>query len=129
MIAPRSPRPIYLDLRRIKLPVMGFVSILHRLSGVLMVLALPAGAILLHQALSGPEGFAASAAFLGDWPVRLALLVLLWSLLHHLFAGIRYLLLDLGLGLDRAPARHSAWLALSAGLIATALVLGAGVLA
>ncbi|MFZ0790644.1 MAG: succinate dehydrogenase, cytochrome b556 subunit, partial [Chromatiaceae bacterium] len=55
-------RPIFLDLRRLKLPIGGWVSILHRLSGILLVLALPAGALLLHQALSGPDGFAASAA-------------------------------------------------------------------
>lgn len=122
----QSTRPVFLDLRRIKLPISGYVSILHRVSGVLMVLAIPAASILLHQALSGPAGYAASAAFLDHLLVQLALLVLLWSLLHHVFAGIRYLLLDLGIGLDRSAARQSAWVALIAGLAATVLVLGTG---
>jgi succinate dehydrogenase / fumarate reductase, cytochrome b subunit len=57
----QSNRPVFLDLWRIKLPATGIVSILHRISGVLMVLAIPAAAILLSEALSGPEGFAAVA--------------------------------------------------------------------
>jgi len=122
-------RPVFLDLQRIALPIPGFVSILHRVSGVLMVLALPVAAVLFHQALSGPAGFAASAAFLDHLVVRLALLLLLWSLLHHLFAGIRYLALDFGYGLDRAQARQSAWTALVAGVAATLLMLLGGMLA
>ena len=69
----RTKRPVFLELWRIKLPLPGFVSILHRLSGVLMVLAIPVGAMLLHHALSGPQGFAASTVFLAHWPVRLIL--------------------------------------------------------
>lgn len=121
----QATRPVFLDLWRIKLPPTGIVSILHRISGVLMVLAIPASAMLLHEALSGPEGFAAVAGFLASWPVRLALLVIAWGLLHHLFAGVRFLLLDLGIGLDRAPARQSAWTATIAAV--AALVIGLGV--
>lgn len=120
----QSTRPVFLDLWRIKLPAMGIVSILHRISGVLMVLAIPAAAILLHQALAGPEGFADTVVFLDFWLVRLALLVLAWSLLHHLFAGIRHLLLDLGLGVERDIARQSARTAIVAALVVLALGLG-----
>jgi succinate dehydrogenase / fumarate reductase cytochrome b subunit len=56
--------------------------------------------------------------------VKLVLLVLAWSLLHHLFAGIRYLLLDLGLGLDRLAARRSALIALVSAI--AVLVIGGG---
>lgn len=113
----QSTRPVFLDLWRIKLPPMGIVSILHRISGILLVLAVPVAALLLHEALSGPEGFAASAGFLAAWPIRLALLVLAWSLLHHLFAGVRFLLIDLGFGLERVAARQSAWTASIAAVV------------
>jgi len=120
----QTTRPVFLDLWRIKLPISGVVSILHRISGVLMVLAIPASAILFHQALSGPEGFAAASGFLDRWLVKLVLLVLAWSLLHHIFAGIRYLLLDLGFGLDRLAARRSAVIALACAI--AVLVIGGG---
>lgn len=120
----QTTRPVFLDLWRIKLPLSGVVSILHRISGVVMVLTIPVAAILFHQALSGPEGFALVAGILDFWLVKLVLVVLAWSLLHHLFAGIRYLLLDLGLGLDRSAARRSAMIALAAAI--AVLVVGGG---
>ncbi|CRI66308.1 Succinate dehydrogenase, cytochrome b556 subunit [Thiocapsa sp. KS1] len=120
----QTTRPVFLDLWRIKLPLSGVVSILHRISGVMMVLTIPVAAILFHQALSGPEGFALVAGILDFWLVKLVLVVLAWSLLHHLFAGIRYLLLDLGLGLDRSAARRSAMIALAAAI--AVLVIGGG---
>jgi succinate dehydrogenase / fumarate reductase, cytochrome b subunit len=113
----KPKRPVFLELWRIKLPAMGLASILHRVSGVLMVLSIPLFAYLFRQSLEGPEGFAAASATLGAWPVRLVLLVLAWSLLHHLFAGIRYLALDLGLGLEREAARRSARLAIGAAVV------------
>lgn len=120
-----TTRPVFLDLWRIKLPATGIVSILHRISGVLMVLSIPAAAILLHLALSGPQGFETAAEFLHNGLVRLALLVLAWALLHHVFAGVRYLLLDLGIGLERPVARRSAWTAMVAAI--AVLVIGIGV--
>lgn len=116
-------RPVFLDLRRIALPLPGLVSILHRVSGLLLVLALPGVAWLVERALSGPAGFAVVIAMLDAWPSRLLQGVLLWSLLHHLLAGLRHLALDLGWGLERVMARRTAWLTL-----VTVLVLLVGLL-
>ncbi|MBK5966948.1 succinate dehydrogenase, cytochrome b556 subunit [Thiocystis minor] len=121
-----TTRPVFLELWRIHLPIPGFVSILHRLSGILMVLAIPVAAILFEQALSGPDGFAATAAVLDAWPVRLVLLLLLWSLLHHLLAGLRHLLMDLDIGLDRPVARRNSWIVLIAALVLPVLLLALG---
>lgn len=119
-------RPVFLELWRIKLPVPGIVSILHRISGVLMVLAIPVSTALFAQALSGADGFAATAAFVGHPLVKLVLLVLGWAILHHLFAGIRYLVIDFGWGVDLPTARKTAWTTLSAALLLT--VVGGGML-
>jgi succinate dehydrogenase / fumarate reductase, cytochrome b subunit len=123
----QTTRPVFLDLWRIKLPATGYVSILHRVSGVLMVASIPVAAFLFDQAVSGPEGFAYAANFFDHWLVRLALLVLTWSLLHHLFAGIRYLLLDLHFGLDRESSRRSANATIGGALVALVLVAILGV--
>jgi succinate dehydrogenase / fumarate reductase, cytochrome b subunit len=120
----KPKRPVFLELWRIKLPAMGLVSILHRVSGVLLVLSIPFFADLFRQSLAGPEGFAAASATLGSPPMRLVLVVLGWAILHHLFAGIRYLALDLGLGLEREQARATAATAIGAAIA----VLAVGVL-
>ncbi|NBC46757.1 MAG: succinate dehydrogenase, cytochrome b556 subunit [Gammaproteobacteria bacterium] len=121
-----NSRPVFLDLWRIRLPIPGVVSILHRVSGVLLVLAIPVFAVLFAQALSGPNGFGSAAAIGGSRLGKLVLLVLSWALLHHLLAGLRYLALDIGWGLDRPTARKSAWATLYAAIAVT--LAGAAVL-
>ncbi|MFD2111752.1 succinate dehydrogenase, cytochrome b556 subunit [Thiorhodococcus fuscus] len=124
----QTSRPVFLELWRIKLPLPGLVSILHRASGVLMVLTIPFAAILLHLAASGQQGFESAAGLLDSWWVGLFLVGLVWSLMHHLLAGIRHLVLDIGVGLDRPVARSTAATVLVAGLVSSLLLLVLGVI-
>ena len=114
-------RPKYLDLLHIRLPVGGFVSILHRVTGVLLVVALPLAYLLLQQSLRSPESFAQVVAFLSSTPARVLLFFTAILLAHHFLAGVRHLLLDLDVGISRGGARLSAWLVL-AGVMAVAMV-------
>ncbi len=107
-------RPVFLNLARIRLPIGGVVSILHRASGVVLVLMLPPLLYGLQQSLSGPAEYAAITARLSTLPVRIIALTLLWIFAQHLFSGIRHLLFDLDIGLDKQPARRLAWLSLAA---------------
>lgn len=115
-------RPKYLNLVRIRLPVTGVISIAHRISGVLMFAAIPVMVYLLHLSAFTPQGFGEVMAFLGNPLVKLVILLLSWSLFHHLFAGIRYLLIDVDIGVEKQAARNGAWIVLLAGLLATLVV-------
>ncbi len=115
-------RPVYLDLRRIRLPLPGVVSILHRASGALLFLLLPLLLYGLQQSLASAAEFAALRATLDRVPVKLALLAVVWAYLHHFCAGLRYLALDLDLGVGLAQARFSAKLVLAVSLVLTALI-------
>jgi succinate dehydrogenase / fumarate reductase cytochrome b subunit len=121
----RNGKPVYLNLLQIRLPVPGFMSILHRVSGVVLTLAIPFAIYLLDLSLRGPEGFARAHVLLDGWLARLILLGLFWSLLHHLLAGIRYLLLDVDVGIDKPRYRQSAWAVLIAAPILAVVLLGA----
>ena len=101
-------RPRFLDLTKIRLPLPGVVSILHRISGVLMILAIPFAIWLLELAATSQQGFEQAASVADSLLFKLAATVVLWSLLHHLVAGIRYLLLDIDIGIERQQARQSA---------------------
>lgn len=106
----RAPdgRPIYLDLRHIKLPVTGVISIMHRIFGVLLSFSIPGFVYVFGLSLQGEAGFARAAELLGQgWLIPLYLL-LLWGFVHHLLAGIRYLLMDIEIGVAKAPATQSA---------------------
>ncbi len=100
-------RPKHLALHLIKLPLPGFVSILHRLSGVLLFLALPFLLWGFQASLQTIETHTALLELLRHPLTKLAYLVLLWAFLHHFWAGIRYLLIDLHLSSSLARARSS----------------------
>jgi succinate dehydrogenase / fumarate reductase cytochrome b subunit len=110
-------RPKYLNLLEIRLPVGGVVSILHRVSGVVLVLALPALLFLLDLSLQSEQQYQTVTALLATPAMRAAGVVLVWFLAHHLLAGVRHLLLDLDIGIDRDAARRSAWATLGIGLL------------
>ena len=108
-MAARDTRPFFLNLLKIRLPVPGVVSIMHRISGVLMFVAIPLVIYLFELSLRDAEGFAQAADFLAQPLVRLGMLLLIWALLHHLFAGIRFLLTDFDIGLGKEQSRMTAW--------------------
>lgn len=115
-----NARPKHLNLFQIRQPAPAIVSILHRISGALLFLFLWLFLAGLQQSLASPEAFDRLRALFDHALVKLLLLGLLWAYLHHGFAGIRHLGLDLQLGIRLPGARVSAYvvLALSFGLTA-----------
>jgi succinate dehydrogenase / fumarate reductase cytochrome b subunit len=91
-----------------KLPPPGLVSIMHRVSGALLFLTLPLILWLFDLSLTSEISYARLAGFASHWLVKLVLVALAWAFLHHLVAGVRYLMLDLHLGVEKAAARTSA---------------------
>lgn len=114
-------RPKHLALHLIKLPLPGFVSILHRVSGLLLFLALPLLLLMLQDSLRSIETYTQLMAVLAHPLAKLLLLGLLWAFLHHLCAGLRYLAIDLGYGVKLAQARASSKAVLAASLLLTVL--------
>lgn len=124
MTAKNRKRPVYIDLLRIRLPVGGLVSILHRVSGVLLVLALPFLLWVFQQSLVSAEDYQRITGLLQKFPLRILLFLLILALAHHLLAGIRHLLLDLDVGMGRRGGRLGAWLVLTIDGIVGVLVAG-----
>ena len=118
-----SKRPKYLNLFKIKLPLPGMVSILHRASGAFLFLAIPFFLIGLQSNLASPNSFEETRVLLAHPLAKLGLLGLFWLLLHHFFAGIRYLAMDLHYCIDLPQTRRSSVMVLVASLGLT-LMLG-----
>lgn len=116
-------RPKYLNLQailfEIRLPLAGWVSILHRVSGALLFVATIWLLFLLDRSLASAQGFAYAAHYLSLVPVKLALTVLIWAFCHHFCAGIRFLLLEIDLGWDKQAARFGSALVFVASLALT----------
>ena len=122
----RKSRPKYLSLQallfEIRLPIAGWVSILHRVSGALLFVALVWLLWMLDVSLSSEAAFNKIKHYAGLWPVKLALLVLVWAYCHHFCAGIRFLFLDIDKGLDKETARLTSVIVLVVSLAVTALL-------
>ncbi|HZS70007.1 MAG TPA: succinate dehydrogenase, cytochrome b556 subunit [Burkholderiales bacterium] len=124
--AAKRPRPKYLTLPailfEIRLPMPGFVSILHRISGALLFFPFAAWLLyLLDTSLASEQGFARVKDHYLQLPiVKLALIVFVWAFAHHFCAGIRFLLLDINHGIELGPARRSAGVVLVVSLLLTA---------
>ena len=122
--AARRPRPKYLNLQallfEIRLPVTGWISILHRISGALLFVSLLWLLWMLDRSLGSEAAFERLKHYAGLWPVKLALLVLVWAYAHHFCAGIRYLFLDLDKGVDKETARLTSWVSFGASFLLTA---------
>ena len=109
----RSERPSFLHLLKIRQPVTAVVSIFHRISGVLLFLSLPFLVWLLQLSVRSAGDFERVTAWLASPLARVTGLLLGWALLHHFLAGIRFLLLDLDIGLSLKAARTTAWIVLA----------------
>jgi succinate dehydrogenase / fumarate reductase cytochrome b subunit len=113
-------RPKHLALHQIKLPLPGIVSILHRVSGLLLFFALPLLLLALQYSLRSIETYTHLVEVLAYPLVRLALLGVVWAFLHHFLAGLRYLAIDLDYGVKLAQARASSKMVLIASVALTA---------
>ncbi len=119
--------PKFLNLTRIRWPIGAIASIDHRVSGVLPLIALPLLAIALEKSLRSSADFSALGACWFDTPWGASsLVVVVWALSHHVLAGVRHLLMDIGIGSGLHTARRSAVAVIAAGvLVAIITAIGA----
>jgi len=96
--AVKSQRPVNLDLRTIKLPITGITSFLHRVSGIILFLGLGIMLYALSNSLSSAEGFGEVKGYMTSPLAKFVAWGLLSALLYHLVAGVRHLIMDMGVG-------------------------------
>lgn len=109
----RPNRPIHRNINiaqivAYRLPAAGISSILHRVSGALMFLLLPFTLWMLDKSLTSEISFGTFKSVTSNWFAKLVILALLWAYLHHFLAGVRHLLMDVHLFLEKDSSRKSA---------------------
>lgn len=117
------------DALQYRLPLAGVVSILHRASGVVMLVLLPFVIWMFDASVTSEisyDGFtAAFSAGLGvlpGWFIKLVVLALIWAYLHHFIAGVRHLWMDATHSVSLAFGRQSAVVTLVLSLLLTVLL-------
>ena len=122
---PIKKRPRNLDLallRQYNLPLPGKVSIFHRISGAGLFLCLPLILWLFSASLTSPESFDMFKAVFSAWPAKVVMAGLIWAYVHHFCAGIRFLLLDMHMGVDLESARKSSKIVLGVSIVLTVII-------
>lgn len=119
-----SPRPVFLDLMRIQMPVGALTSIGHRISGVVLAASVPVAVYLLGLSLRDAVGFAQVIALFAQFPVKALAVIVVWALAQHSLSGVRHLLTDFDIGSPMRVARRSAWFVNLAGVAVAALAAG-----
>jgi succinate dehydrogenase / fumarate reductase cytochrome b subunit len=120
----KTRRPVNLNIFTIRLPVPALVSILHRVSGILLFLAIPVILWGLQASLASQQDFDAIHEMLASNCSKFIIWCLLAAFLYHFVAGIRHLLMDMNVGVELKSGRFSAILTL---IIVALLVVLAGV--
>jgi succinate dehydrogenase / fumarate reductase, cytochrome b subunit len=118
------------DLPTYRLPIAGIVSILHRLSGVLMFVLMPFIIWMFDTSLSSEISFAkfrgaftSGLWFLPGWFIKLVALALIWAYLHHFIAGLRHLWMDVShAAVSKEFGAKSAVFTLAVSLVLTAVL-------
>ena len=114
-----SNKPKYLNLFRIRLPLPGLVSILHRISGFGLFVLMGLILWVFQLSLQSEAEFEFVISLTRLWIVKLLVTGLVWAFVHHFFAGIRFLLLDLHWGADIFSARVSGILVMAVSIAST----------
>ena len=111
------------QIRSYRLPIAGVVSILHRISGALLFLVgIPLALYALDQSIASEMTHARLSATFAHPLAKLISLGMLWAFIHHAIAGIRYLVLDLHIGISKEQSRSSASVVIAISLSLTAVV-------
>jgi succinate dehydrogenase / fumarate reductase, cytochrome b subunit len=120
---------VFTDLTGYRLPIAGIVSILHRVSGLLMFLLLPFVVWLFDTSVSSEmsyesfrSAFEAGIGFVPALLVKLTVLALAWAYLHHMVAGLRHLWMDGTHAVSKEQGKGSAIAVFAISLPLTALV-------
>ncbi len=118
-----NKRPVNLDIGTIKLPITSYVSILHRVSGVVMFFAVAVLLWILESSLASEQSFNELGALFSSPLCQFVIWATLAALAYHLVAGVRHLIMDMGFGEDSfAAGRNSAWVALILALLVISLI-------
>jgi succinate dehydrogenase / fumarate reductase cytochrome b subunit len=94
----KDKRPVNLDIGTFELPITAYVSLLHRTSGVISVIGVAVLLWILDASLSSEESFNAIKAGTDSFLCKLIVWGVLSALTYHTVAGVKHLIMDLGVG-------------------------------
>jgi succinate dehydrogenase / fumarate reductase cytochrome b subunit len=115
---------VFFKLTQIQMPVGAIASIMHRVTGLVLAITIPFWSYALDLSLASAQSYEHLTRMASTGLIKVALIAFIWALSHHLLAGVRHLLMDIGVGSHLADARRSAWSVNVGGLVMALLAAG-----
>jgi succinate dehydrogenase / fumarate reductase cytochrome b subunit len=106
----KDNRPVNLDISTIKFPLAAITSIIHRITGVILLIGFGFLLYLLQLSLESESGFVLVQELLSGLIVKLLTWAVIACLIYHFIAGCKHLLMDLGIGETNEGAQIGSWL-------------------
>ena len=106
----KDNRPVNLDISTIKFPLAAITSIVHRITGVILLIGFGLLLYLLQLSLESESGFVLVQELLSGLIVKLLTWAVIACLIYHFIAGCKHLLMDLGIGETNEGAQIGSWL-------------------
>lgn len=113
----KKQKPINLDLQTITFPPAAVASILHRVSGVVMLVLFGLLVWLLATSLAGPEGFSKASSLVQHPVLKFLIWGFVTALGYHIIAGVRHMIMDLGYGFGKQVGQNTARFGIALGVI------------
>ncbi|PKO45683.1 MAG: succinate dehydrogenase, cytochrome b556 subunit [Betaproteobacteria bacterium HGW-Betaproteobacteria-22] len=114
-------RPKSLNLFQVRLSINAIVSILHRISGMILFLILPFLLLAMYVSLESESGFICVVALMKHWLFKMFLIGVSWVFFHHFYAGLRHLCQDMNWMTNLREASYSGRIVLFLDLVSVML--------
>jgi succinate dehydrogenase / fumarate reductase, cytochrome b subunit len=118
----RKNRPVNLDIAAMRLPITAITSIIHRATGVLLFVLIPFALYGLDRSLASQAGFDAIKSFMTNPIMKIVIWFSFSGLFYHIIAGVRHLLMDIGVAEEKSSGKIGAWLVIVLAVAASALL-------
>lgn len=118
----RKNRPVNLDIAAMRFPITAITSIIHRLTGVLLFVLIPFALYGLDRSLSSQDGFNAIKSFMTNPIMKIVMWFCFSGLFYHVIAGVRHMLMDIGVAEEKSSGKIGAWLVIVLAVVASALL-------
>ncbi len=116
-----TQRPLSPHLHIYRPQITSVLSILHRITGVILGLGAVMLAVWIMAIAAGLESYQQMRVIVGSWWGLIGILGFGFALYYHLFNGIRHLVWDMGYGFDLKLIAITGWSVVILSVVATIL--------
>ena len=108
-----------MSIKSYRFPITAISSILHRVSGVILLLGMPIAVVMMYFALGGEEGYTSVVNCITSSWFSLFFCLFLSAITYHVYAGVRHMIMDMGFAESMKTASTTSIVVIVLGVVST----------